>query len=505
MPARHRASPGPSEPSGPDPVLDDLRGRQPQELQAIIADLDVRIGELHVGDDGELRDLDGDEQARFDRLIRIRDRAAERLREHDRIAGIYRDHPGAVHTVYGNLGGPADPGGWVSAPGADPQLAQFRHAAMTTLDRYRASDVLSAAAADRADAVLRTGDPQGLTARYVGAVGSEHYAAAFGKMLADPATGHLRFSLDEAEAVRAATMAAEAAEYRAGPLITGSTGFPLPLTVDPSIIMTGAGALNPVRALATVTAIGTHDWVGVASAGVTASYDQEGTEVSDDTPDLVGPKISTQRGTAFVPVSAEAIQDWPSVQAEMARLIADARDVLDATAFLTGNGTNQPFGIFGGDATYSLGTTQRVLTATTAVLAVGDSWSLKAQIPARFLGRTTFVAHPTIFDTIYRFVGGNSAEPFQFSGGDRAGDFLGRPKAELSTLVATTTTGSKVVVGGDWATAYRIVDRLGMSVEIVQHLVGANHRPTGQRGVYVWWRTGAAVTAANALRYLEAK
>jgi HK97 family phage major capsid protein len=475
---------------------DDLRGRTPAELLAIRAEMDNVLRSLHD------RGMDDGQQAEWDKLLRLRDECQSRIDEHARISDLYNRHPGAVVRAFSDS---VDRAGWVTAPGADPQLAGYRRSAMDTLDRYCRVDVMDAGAADRVDGVLRAGDPQGLTARYLAAVGAEAYASAFGKMLADPATGHLRFSTEEVEAVRAVTMAAAAAEYRAGPLITGSTGFPLPLTVDPSIIMSGAGALNPIRGLATVVTIGTHDWVGVSSAGVTASYDQEGTEVSDDTPDLAGPKISTQRGTAFVPVSIEATQDWPSVQAEMARLVADARDVLDATAFLTGNGTNQPFGIFGGDATYSLATTQRVLTATTATLAVADPWSLKAQIPARFLGRTTFVAHPSIFDTIFRFVGGNSTEPYQFSNGDRAGDFLGRPKAELSTLVTTTTSGSKVVVGGDWATAYRIVDRIGMSVEIVPHLVGASHRPTGQRGIFCYWRTGAGVVAANALRYTEVK
>ena len=119
--------------------------------------------------------------------------------------------------------------------------------------------------------------------------------------MSDPVTGHLRFSPEEVEAVREATMAAAAAEYRAGPLVTSGTGFPLPIQLDPSVIITGAGALNPIRSLATVTTICAHDWQGVSTDAVVASYDQEGTEVSDDTPTLAGPKINTQRGSAFVP------------------------------------------------------------------------------------------------------------------------------------------------------------------------------------------------------------
>jgi HK97 family phage major capsid protein len=483
---------------------DDLRGRTPAELLSIRAELDDVIRALHESRAG---DLDDSQQAEWDKLLRLRDECQARIDDHARIADVYNRHPRAV-SRWGDPG-TADRGGWVTAPGADPGLAGYRRAAMTALDRYRASDVLSAAAADRADGVLRSGDPQGLTARYLAAVGSEHYASAFGKMLADPQFAHLRFSPEEVEAVRVVTMASAAAEFRAGPLVTSGTGFPLPLTVDPSIIVTGAGALNPVRGLATVTTIGTHDWQGVSADAVSASYDAEASEVSDDTPTLAGPKIVTQRGTAFVPVSIEAMQDWPSVQSEMVQLIADGRDVLDATAMLTGNGTNTLFGVFGGDATYSLGTSQRVVTTTTATYGAPDVWALKAAVPARFLSRATFVASPTAWDTTWQFVAaGSTTQARQFDAG-RGGDFLGRPRAEWSTMAASTTgapTGAKIMLAGDFAAAYRIVDRLGMSVEIVQHLVGTTtNRPTGQRGIFAYWRTGAGVVAQNALRYLESK
>jgi hypothetical protein len=36
------------------------------------------------------------------------------------------------------------------------------------------------------------------------------------------------------------------------------------------------------------------------------------------------------------------------------------------------------------------------------------------------------------------------------------------------------------------------------------HLFGATNRfPTGQRGIYAYWRTGTVVAVANSLRYLE--
>jgi predicted phage gp36 major capsid-like protein len=40
-------------------------------------------------------------------------------------------------------------------------------------------------------------------------------------------------------------------------------------------------------------------------------------------------------------------------------------------------------------------------------------------------------------------------------------------------------------------------------VELVQHLVGTNHRPTGQRGWFAYARIGANSVNDNAFRVLQ--
>jgi hypothetical protein len=43
---------------------------------------------------------------------------------------------------------------------------------------------------------------------------------------------------------------------------------------------------------------------------------------------------------------------------------------------------------------------------------------------------------------------------------------------------------------------------------LIPYLFGASQRPTGQRGAYLWWRTGSAVVATTTntpLRWLEVK
>ena len=72
-------------------------------------------------------------------------------------------------------------------------------------------------------------------------------------------------------------------------------------------------------------------------------------------------------------------------------------------------------------------------------------------------------------------------------------------------MATGTTTGAKIAILADWQTAFIVVDRVGMRIELVPHLVGTNRRPTGQRGLFAYWRVGSGVLAANAARYLEVK
>lgn len=392
---------------------------------------------------------------------------------------------------------------WATRTDENPRLRESRDAGLRAVERHQGR--LTAQAADRLDGHIRSNDPTGVDARYLDAVGDPHYASAFGKMLADPNHGHLRFSSQEVAAVQKAS-AVEA--ERTMNITTGSAGaFGVPFALDPSIILTGAGVLNPLRDICRVETMNAASiWKGVSSDGVVAAFAAESAPATDASPVLVQPSIQPQKAFCFVPFSIELGNDYVNLQEELYRLIADAKNVLEANKFLLGSGTNEPGGILNIGGTGGLTTTQRVQTATSATYAVGDPWLLKAAIPARFIAASSYVAAPAIWDKTYRFVAqGSTTEPRQFSDGDRGGDFLGRPKDELSTVVTTTTTGSKIMVGGDFATGVRIVDRIGLSVELLPHLFGAaqGNLPLGQRGLYAWWRVGSGVVAQNALRYLE--
>jgi HK97 family phage major capsid protein len=396
---------------------------------------------------------------------------------------------------------------WASAP-PNPweNPAALRDRGLAVVDYYNARGVLNAEAADRADHVLRHADEGGDTAAYLHAVGNPDYATAFAKMCADPIMGHNRFSAAEVDAVRRVSQVQQLQRPRAAMSeLTGAAGaFAIPVELDPSIILTSAGALNPVRELATVETIGVREWEGVSSDGVTAGYVGEATEATDASPTLAQPVIRTHQGRAFIRASIELFADWGRIRAEMARLVDDARQVVDATEFLTGTGNNRPVGILAVGTTGSLSTSQRVLSAATNSFAVGDPWLLKAAVPARFQANASVAASTNILDKTYRFVGGGSTEPPIMP--TRDGAVMGLPKGEWSAMTAFETTGSRVMIAGDFRAAYRIIDRLGMTAELIPHIFGVtNNLPTGERGLYCYWRTGAAVVAPNALRYLEIK
>ena len=75
-----------------------------------------------------------------------------------------------------------------------------------------------------------------------------------------------------------------------------SGGYLMPFTLDPTIILTNNGVVNPIRQLATVNSVATDNWQGITSAGVTASYDAEESEVSDDTRRWLSRRSPSTRG-----------------------------------------------------------------------------------------------------------------------------------------------------------------------------------------------------------------
>jgi HK97 family phage major capsid protein len=296
-------------------------------------------------------------------------------------------------------------------------------------------------------------------------------------------------------------------EQRALSTATTAGGFAVPFSLDPTVIPTSNSSVNPYRAIARVETITTSFWKGVSSAGVSASYKAEGAEATDDSPTLAQPSIEPERADVFVPYSIEIGQDWGSLQTEIAQMVADAKDDLEATKFTSGagHGSTEPQGLITGATTLVTG-------ATSATFALADVYSLYSALPPRFKPRAQWLGNEVVYNNIRQFDTAGGASLWidnlqlptggQGNPGNLNARLLGRPANEVSAMAATpSTTGAKVLVIGDFR-YYVIVDRVGMSVETVPHLFGTNSRPTGQRGAFFFWRNSAGVISANAFRTL---
>jgi HK97 family phage major capsid protein len=213
--------------------------------------------------------------------------------------------------------------------------------------------------------------------------------------------------MQEADAMR--VVAAVEAERAMSVGTSAAGGFGVPFALDPTIMLSSDGSVNPLRQLATVTPITTNEWRGITSAGVSASFDAEAQEVSDDSPTLAQPTIAVNRADAFIPFSFEVGMDYPGFQAEIGKLLQDSKDQLEASAFTTGNGTPpNPQGVI-------TGATNVVTTAGTALFAVADVYSTQNALPPRFSPNAAWLSSSTVANLIYRMAGGGSTEPEPFN------------------------------------------------------------------------------------------
>jgi HK97 family phage major capsid protein len=288
---------------------------------------------------------------------------------------------------------------------------------------------------------------------------------------------------------------------RAMSLTDSAGGYLVPFQLDPTVIITANGSRNQIRRVARQVVATGDVWNGVSAGAVAWSWDAEATEVSDDAPTFAQPTIPVYKAAGFVPISIEALEDAENVTAEVARLLAFGRDVLEAAAFVTGTGVGQPTGI----VTALTGTSSEVAATTADTFAVADIYKLDGALPARYRGNAAWLANRSIYNLVRQFDTQGGAQLWERIGADMPPELLGRPALEAEDMDASVTaaTNNYLLVYGDFDN-YVIADRVGMTVEFIPHLVGANRRPTGQRGWYAYYRVGADSVSDSAFRMLNA-
>jgi HK97 family phage major capsid protein len=130
-------------------------------------------------------------------------------------------------------------------------------------------------------------------------------------------------------------------------------------------------------------------------------------------------------------------------------------------------------------------------------------YNLQNQLPPRFQPNSQWAAALGIWNTLRQFETGAGALRFPELR-DNPPRLLNRNAHECSNMDSVINAGQEnyVLVVGDWSN-YVVVDRFPSTLELIPNLFGANRRPTGQRGMFLWARVGGNVVVPNAFRLLD--
>jgi len=320
--------------------------------------------------------------------------------------------------------------------------------------------------------------------------GSPTYRSAFGK--------HLAGTPLNSEEQRALGIASQGGQ------------LPVPIQIDPSVTLVSNGVINPLRMISRNVTMTGYEWRGVTTTGVTAAYGTEASAAVDGSPTLIQPTIDAEQAKVFVPFSYEVGQDWAGLESELGQAIADSKDVLEATAFLTGAGhaSNLPKGVLRASGTV-IGTALNTNAGT--VFTVQNIYELETALPPRFRPNASWVFNKAVAQRIRQFdTAGGASLWTDFAGGPlqhgMPSRLVGYPAYELSTMSTAIPSGS----GASWSlfgdfSQFVIADRIGMSIQLIPNLFNGNTAggiayPTGQRGLLAFWRNSSDVMSSNAFR-----
>jgi HK97 family phage major capsid protein len=320
---------------------------------------------------------------------------------------------------------------------------------------------------------------------------SDTYESAWGKVI----TGqHVRLTEEERTALSTVTDA--------------NGNYLVPTHLDPTVILTNSGSSNAIRGISRVVTLsrpGDTSWQGITSAGVTASFDAQLAEVSDDSPTFGQASIPVHKAQAFIQASIESAEDIPGLAGELLMMFADSRDRLEGAAHATGTGSDQPTGIF---TALDANTNVEIVSDTAAALFKEDLDEVYRSVPVRFRGRSSWLMNPVWALEIQNL---GTALSNKYSTNITEGttaQLYNRPVVESDDAPAVTTTTARDnrIVFGDFSN-FVIVDKPGSSgVQYIPTMFNtSNNLPDGRVGWYATWRTGSDSVNDLAFRLLQDK
>lgn len=354
--------------------------------------------------------------------------------------------------------------------------------------KYSGSDNEARAKAD-VERIVR-GDESGELATKIAHTGSDEYRRAFTKWV-----GRKYLSPDEQRAMALGTDSAG--------------GFGVPHELDPTIILTSDGTVNPLRQLARVERITGKTLQLVTSAGVTVTRDTpfpgEAVPVTDGSPTLARTEFNAGRVSAYLPRSIEIDAAYSSLDSQLTSALMEAKEDEEAATFVTATG-NGLTGVEGLNQLSSVGTVTPLAVADTLTWA--DIYGLDNDLAPRHRPNAKWLANNTVYNTVRQLDDNLGGDGWTTRQGSRPATINGHDALELSTLSGLDSTTNPGLIYGDWR-KFLIVDRIGMVLKRIDVVTVPNSTdptanvPNGQEALVAFWWNGAGFIDPNAFRALR--
>lgn len=231
----------------------------------------------------------------------------------------------------------------------------------------------------------------------------------------------------------------------------------------------------------------------VASHGTAAWTDEEAliTE-SDDTFSQV--TLSAYKITTMIKISNELLNDSVfNMETYIANELSRRLGTTEEEAFLVGNGTNRPTGIFASSGGGEVGATAASATAIT----FDEIYDLYYSLKGAYRRNATWIMNDTTVKAIRKLKDGNGQYLWQPAGMGTPDTLLNVPIL-TSSYVPEISSGNTPIAFGDFS-YYWIADRQGHTLQRLNELYAAN----GQTGFIAKERVDGKLVLPEAVKILK--
>lgn len=225
-------------------------------------------------------------------------------------------------------------------------------------------------------------------------------------------------------------------------------------------ILKDLAEVSPIRAVARVGAMGASSIIIPKMTETPTAWWVDEDEDRSETETKYGQvEIVAHELACFVDISLRTIEDAVvNVEAEVTAALVERFGQIEATAFMVGTGVKQPLGILTAPGVPEFANGHATNLSADALV------KLMYALPAQYRNRGTWMMNSTTLGVVSTLKDGNGNYLWQpgLQAG-QPGTLLGRPVLDAADM-PDVASGNTPVLFGDFATAYRIYDRVGMSI-----------------------------------------